>query len=277
MLEELVVHRDQCLGPHVACQERGLPLVEVADESAGLPVGVAAVDREYRDVHADLAEPFRHPLVEDRVPGVIQPHAVGFQNEAEVAHQAVGELRAEGVSVGDLHAVARGNGVDPDAVDLDRLAGLRSDHAVLRDAEVGHHRDDRPRNDDARAGARRRERGDADRVEVIDVLVRAEDQVDARRRFGREHRLEPAALVRREEGIEERGDARRAVEEPGLADPPERDLAGSRLDAGEAFHQRRVVHRSLLSFRRPSYEPGGDAPERSVPWNVRGRLSRPGW
>ena len=190
------MHRDQSLGADRRRQPRGLAFVEVPDDASGLPFGVTTVDRQEGNVRSERPDRGLHPLVVDRVPGVIDPDAVHLEHEPDEPDQPTGELLAEAVRIGHRDPVTGRNRANDDPVELVGLAGLDPEDALLRDPGLGNHLDDGRRHDERRARRCCRDRGGAGGIEMIDVLVRAEDEVDARCRGGRQRRLVPAALVR---------------------------------------------------------------------------------
>jgi hypothetical protein len=131
--------------------------------------------------------------------------------------------------------VLRRNRLDRDAGELERRARLGADDALARDAGLGHHVDDRRRDDEH--GPRRRggDRGGARRVEVVDVLVRAEHEVDVLDPLRPQRALVRTTLPRREEGIDERRGAIAPQEEPRLAQPRDRDLAADEGHVAETL------------------------------------------
>ena len=83
--------------------------------------------------------------------------------------------------------------------------------------------------------------------------------------------VEAAVKLVDEEGIEQRGHAPSAIQESGLAEPPERHLSGSGVEPGEPLHQRLAGHRPsfgcVADDRSLSYEPAFGRARGAVRWN----------
>ena len=166
--------------PIARSEPRGLAVVEVADDAPALTLGVATVDREQRDVDAERLE--RRPPC--RRSGSCRRRDRCARLRGRRRTRRSGRVRpdsvlAEPVRVVHGHAVTRGNRAYRQAADVDRIAGLHPDDAIRRHARLGDHVDDGGRDDERRAGRGVRDGADAGHVQMVDVLVRAEHDVDA--------------------------------------------------------------------------------------------------
>ena len=147
------------------------------------------------------------------------------EDVTQIAVQATRKLTSERVGVGHPDAVARRDRMQRDAVEPYAFVGLSPEEALARHAHGGHRVDKRARHDEARARRGAGDRRKRDEIEMVVVLVRADDDVHADRIVGIERGLRHPLGHPREEWVEKQHEPARTDGKARLPKPPERDRA----------------------------------------------------
>src|SRR5439155_21045773 len=164
---------------------------------------VATVDRQQRDIDTQLAQALAEPVVRNGVSSVVDRHPPSLEDEPEKSIEATGHLSSKRVRVGGVDAVHGRHGVDRDLADRRRTVGPHSDDALTRDAKSDHHVDDRLGHDYPCAWRARAKLGHRVLVEVVEVRVRARDDVESTRGARWKARRDTALRMWGEKGIDQ--------------------------------------------------------------------------
>jgi hypothetical protein len=126
---------------------------------------------------------------------------------SDAAVHDVAEERAEPVGVVRSLTVTGGHRVDGDGADFDATVGSEPAHASPLDAESGNALDDFFGHNDCRLRGRGRDRRQRELVQMVEMVVRDQDQVDAVSVLGSKRRRHQPFGKWAQERVDEHGRA----------------------------------------------------------------------
>ena len=238
------MHRDRHGDGEIAGQPGCLLRRQVADDAARFPIGISTVDRQQRDVRTEIAHRSNDAVVRQRVPGVVEPHAVELDDVADEPRRHL-VLISEGVAVFDPDGMPGRYRRHHELAELHGRSDPTSRDAPVRDPRVDHERHERLGDHEPGVRACLGDERPRRKVEVVPVLVRREDGRDAEHMARIDDGIGQAIRARRKERIDQDEVAAALQGKSGLAEGDDRDGLPRRTPSRQAR-----TRRSLRSRRR---------------------------